>query len=229
MADNVQFSIDEGALSRTSDKLVRAYLSGGTKAVATVTKRLERKLEAATQQAVSGRLWRAWSSNNFPNSGPSRNPVGTIFLNGGARTRGAVAFWTQSGEIRGKSGQYLAIPLPSAGSRGRLRDLTPGDWERAHPGVRLQFVYRQGKPSLLVAVGGTTNAKSGAFRSLTGGTRGRAARGRGGLNPQADAVVPIFVLIPVVQFRNAVAIEPLINASQGELAEEFFAAVKSVS
>lgn len=228
MADGADLSLDAAKIAADMDRVTRSYLSAATKAVSSTTKRLERKLEAATQSAVSGKLWRAWQSSAFPRSGPAKNPAGTIWLKGGARTRGAVTFWTQPGAIRGKSGQYLAIPLPSAGARGRQRDLTPGQWERAHPGVRLQFVYRQGKPSLLVAVGGTTNGRSGSLRKLTAGGRGRVAQGRGGANPQADAVVPIFVLIPTVPFRNSFAIEPIINASQGELAGEFFAAVSAL-
>lgn len=42
-------------------------------------------------------------------------------------------------------------------------------------------------------------------------------------------MVPIFVLIPVVRFRNAFAIEPIVNAAEGELAREFFDAIKGLS
>ena len=225
MADGVDFSIDGAAVERASDQLVRSYLSAATYAVATTTKALERKLEAATQSAVPGRLWRAWQSSTFPKSGPAQDPVGTIWIKGGSRTRGAIQFWTEPGEVRGKRGQYLAVPLPSAGGRGRNRNLTPGEWERAH-GIRLQFIYRQGKPSLLAAVGGTLNGRSGNFRPLT---RGRSAKGRGGSNPQASAVVPIFILLPVVRFRNAFAIEPMVQASQRELVAEFLSAVRGLS
>jgi hypothetical protein len=227
MADGAELKIDQAKLDRDMDKLVRAYLAAGTTAVATTTKRLERNLEAATQRAVPGRLWRAWASSTFPKSGPAKDPVGTVFLNGGTRTKGAMTFWTQQGEIRGKSGQYLAIPLPTAGPRGRKRDLTPGEWERAH-GQKLVFIYRQGKPSLLAAIGGTTNARSGSYRRLTGGTRGRAAKGRGGANPQADAVVPIFVLLPAVKFRGALAIEPLVAAAMQELPDAYLAATANI-
>lgn len=224
MSDGADLVIDTAKLDRDADRVIRQYLTAGTTAVGTATKGLERKLEAATQAAVGGKLWRAWQSSTFPRSGPATEPAGTIWLKGGARTRGAVQFWTQPGEVRGKRGQYLAVPLPAAGSRGRGRDLTPGEWER-RTGVRLVFLYREGKPSLLVAPGGTTNGRSNAFRPLTAGKRGRAAQGRGGANPQADSVVPIFVLLPVLKFRNAFAIAPMVDQTEGELAREFFAAV----
>ncbi|MES2449279.1 MAG: DUF6441 family protein [Pseudomonadota bacterium] len=138
-----------------------------------------------------------------------------------------MTFWSQEGEIRGKSGQYLAIPLPTAGSRGRRRDLTPGEWERAN-GQKLVFIYRQGKPSLLAAIGGTTNGRTGAYRRITGGGRGRSAQGRGGANPQADAVVPIFILLPMVRFRNAVAVEPLVAAAFQELPQAYMKATRNI-
>jgi hypothetical protein len=227
MADIATFSLDGAQLDAASDRLVRRYLTAGADAVRTVTKRLERSLEEQTRSAVPGRLWRAWASNVFPKSGPAQNPAGSVFVNGkpGGRTAGAMAFWTQPGAIRGKRGQYLAIPLPSAGSRGRARDLTPGEWERAN-GIKLQFLYRQGKPSLLVAIGGTTNGRTGTFRPLTGGSRGRAAQGRGGPDRLNNSVVPIFVLLPVVPFRNAFAIQPTIAAAQAELPQEFFARLR---
>jgi len=219
MPDGADFSIDTAKLAADSDKLVRGYLSAGTLAVGGATKKLERALEAATRAAVPGRLWRAWGSQAFPRTGPAKNPVGTVFVNGSARSRGAIAFWTQPGAIRGKQGQFLAVPLPAAGSRGRARDLTPGEWERAHPDMRLQFVYRPGRASLLVAVG-TVNGRSGTFRQLT---ERRAASGRG------SATVPIFVLLPLVKFRNAVAVEPLVAAAEAELVSDYLARVSSTS
>jgi hypothetical protein len=225
MSNDVELQFDAEAYLKDADRVVRAYLAAGTRAVAKTTKGLERSLEAATQQAVPGRLWRAWTSSVFPRSGPAKEPVGTVFLNGGSRTRGAMAFWTQQGEIRGKSGQYLAVPLPTAGSRGRAHDITPGEWERAN-GQKLVFIYRQGKPSILAAIGGTTNGRSGTYRPLT---RGRVSKGRGGTNPQADAVVPIFVLLPMVRFRGSLAIDPLIQRAIGELPGAFEAEVRGLT
>lgn len=226
MADGADLILDGAAIDASADRLIRQYLGAGTKAVATTARNLEKRLESATQAAVPGKLWRAWQSSAFPRSGPARNPTATVWLKGRAdgRTGGAVSFWTQPGEIRGKRGQYLAVPLPSAGARGRGRDLTPGEWER-RTGQRLRFIYRAGNYSLLVATGGTTNARSGAFRPLTSG---RQRAGRGGANPLQSSVVPIFVLIPVVRFRNAFAIEPIVNAADGELAREFFDAIRGI-
>jgi hypothetical protein len=51
----------------------------------------------------------------------------------------------------------------------------------------------------------------------------RIAAGRG------SATIPIFVLLPVVQFRNAFSISPMVNASEGELAKSFFAAIRGTA
>jgi hypothetical protein len=223
MADGLDFSLDGAALDRDADRLVRRYLTAGTTAVNRTTKNLERNLEAATRASVPGRLWRAWASDAFPKSGPARNPVGQVFVNGGNRTRGALTFWTQPGEVRAKGGQYLAVPLPTAGARGRLRDLTPGEWERNN-GQRLVFIYRQGKPSILAAIG-TKNGRTGTFRPLT---QTRTRKGRAGSNPLEESVIPIFVLLPMVRFRNAVAIQPMIAAAEADLMGEYLAVVSEL-
>ena len=225
MADGADLSFDTAKLDVDVDAMVRAYLAAGTTTIANVTKRLERSLEAATQSAVPGRLWRAWASRTDPKSGPARDPVGRVFVNGGTRSKGALTFWSQPGAVRGKSDQYLAIPLPASGARGRGRDLTPGDWER-RTGQKLIFLYRQGKPSLLVAKG--TTGRGGGFRALTPGKSGRIAKGRAGANPLHDAVIPIFVLLLVVPFRNTVAIQPLVAAAEAEIAPQYLSLANSI-
>lgn len=221
MPNTADLIIDGKAIDASTDKLIRQYLSAGTKAVATTGRNLEKKLESATQAAVPGRLWRAWQSSAFPKTGPARNPTSTVWLKGNAngRTGGAVTFWTQPGAIRGKNGQFLAILLPSAGGNNRQRDMTPGEWER-RTGQKLRFVYRKGRASLLVLDNATLNGRTGSARTLTDR---RKASGRGA------TTVPIFVLLPVVRFRNAFAIEPIVNASDGELAREFFNAVRGIT
>lgn len=213
MLDGVDLSLDPVKLAAEGDRITRRYLTAGTTAVVTATKGLERSLEAATRAVVPGRLWRAWTSEAYPLKGPARNPAGTVYLNGGARTRGAMAFWTQPGAIRGKSEQYLAIPLPAAGPRGRGRNLTPGEWERDH-GVKLRFVYRRGRPSLLVAEDAVLSGRSQIAR---GNTARRIAKGRG------SATVPIFVLLPMVKHANAVAVEPLVLAAESQMVSRFLA------
>lgn len=214
MTDSVSLSLDTAAINRDADKLVRQYLTAGTDTIVETTKWLERALEDATRSAVPGRLWRAWKSETYPKRGAARNPVGEVFVNGGKRSQGAITFWTQPGTIRAKGelgGRYLAIPLPAAGSRGRDRTLSPVEWEARH-NIELRLVVRPGKPALLVA---DNAVLSGKARIARGNTAKRIAAGRG------NATVPIFVLLPAVSFRNAVAVEPIVRAAEGRLVGSF--------
>lgn len=224
MADGVDLTIDAAKLAADGDRLVRRYLSAGTGAVSETTRRLEQRLEDATEASGGKRLARAWQSSRYPERGPARNPVGTIWLKGGARTRGAIAFWTQPGAIVGREGQYLAIPLPAAGSRGRSRMLTPVEWEAEH-NIELRPVFRPGRAPLLVADQGTTNARSGVFRPIT---RARTAADQRRGFVRGEQTVPIFVLMPLVRFRNAFAIDPLVLEAEGELRMEFFAQIRAI-
>lgn len=211
-------SIDTKAALAEADRITRASLGAAKEGLAEATKGLERDLEELTRAAVPGRLWRAWKSEVFPKGrGVARNPVGTVFVNGGSRSLGAITFWTKPGRIRGRSGQWLAIPLPAAGSRGRGRDLSPGEWER-RTGKRLRFVYRGGNRSaLLVADMGTTNARTGAYRPITR-ARTAADTQRGFL--RGEQTVPIFVLVPQVAFGNRVAVGPAVARAQARLTSE---------
>jgi hypothetical protein len=215
----ISTSIGFEDLVKASDKLARAVLSDATAAVHFATRGLEKELEELTREAVPGRLWRAWRSELFPRRiGPARAPAGTVFVNGGARSRGAMEFYSQPGQIRGSRGQWLAIPTPAAGSRGRARNLTPGEWE-ARTGTRLRFVYRGGRRSaLLVADMGTTNARTGTYRRIT--RKRTAADDRRGFL-RGEQTVVIFVLIPMVSFANRFAVEPTI-ARWGQKLEENF-------
>lgn len=219
MPDGATLNLDIAAFRERGDKITREYLAVGTAAVRSATRGLEKKLEAATQAAVPGRLWRAWQSSTFPGSGPAINPVGTIWIKGGTRTRGAIKFWTEPGEIRGKRGQYLAVALPAAGSRGRARDLTPEAWTR-RTGIELRFVARPGKAPLLVA---DNAVLSGRGRTARANTPRRIAAGR------ASATVAIFVLLPLLRFRNAVAVAPLVAESEQVLVRDFLNAAQIIA
>lgn len=217
MADGAMLQIDLAALDRSTDRMVRRYLAAGTEAVAVTTRTLELRIEAATRAAMPGNLYRAWKSDTYPRRGPARDPVGIVYHGEGKRTAGALAFWTRPGVVRGKSEQYLAVPLPAAGSRGRRRDLTPGEWER-QTGIRLRFVYRPGRASLLVADQGRINGRTGSYRSATARQQDKGW----------TATVPIFVLIPQLAHRNSVAIDPLIDRARRDLPRNYQAAIGAV-
>ncbi|MFN4201875.1 MAG: DUF6441 family protein [Tabrizicola sp.] len=100
--------------------------------------------------------------------------------------------------IRSGNGFWLAIPLPAAGSLPGNARMTPLAFER-RTGLRLRFVYRRGRPSLLVAEGRV----SAAGRAV----RSRSKTGRGA------ATVPVFVLLPQVKLAKRLDVERLARAA----------------
>jgi hypothetical protein len=212
----IGIALSDGELARASDELIREVLTELSGAVHDETRGLELDLEQITRLAVKGKLWRAWKSEAFPkNKGAAREPSGSIFVNGGRRSQGAIAFFTREGRIANGGGFYLAIPTAAAGPKGRARDLTPGEWEWRN-GQRLRFVYRKGRPSLLVADAGTLNGRTGSFRPIT--RKRTAADGRRGF-ARGEQTVPIFVLLPYVDFQPRFAIEPLVARRERMLAD----------
>jgi len=136
---------------------------------------------------------------------------------GVSRTYGAMEFFTQPGRITAGGGKYLAIPLPAAGRQARDRMLTPGDFER-RTGARLRFVYRPGRNALLVlddAIGG-----SGAVRAKLIGKR---LRGK-----NVGQTVPVFVLVPAVQFANRFSIRPIILKAESDLVSNFTSRARAI-
>lgn len=222
MADGADLVLDTGKLQEDGDRMVRSYLSAGTLAVGGATRGLEKRLEEATRVAVPGRLWRAWASGIYPRKGIARDPVGTVFVNGGSRSRGAIAFWTQPGSIRGRQGQLLAVPLPTAGKatyvRGEEFVLTPAKWEAAHPGVTLRPVFRPGRVPLLVADDAVLRGRGQLARR---NTDKRIAAGRG------SATIPIFVLLPTAKFRNAVSVDSFVRQAGADLVADFLARTRA--
>lgn len=219
------FAVDMQRLGVEKDAVMRAVFTAGTKGVRETTKGLERKLEALNRDAVPGRLWRAWASRTYPAAGAARDPGGIVYLNGRDRTQGAMRYWTTNGRVTSKTDGYLAIPLPAAGSTGRGRNLTPGEWER-RTGIRLRYFYRPGRRAhLLIADMGTTNKRTGAFRPIT---RARTAADERRGYVRGAQTVPIFVLIPSVPFANAFSVEQATYESQGELAKAFFDLVRTI-
>ena len=205
---SIRLSVSEKELQQAADSLIRDLLGDLRDAVSDETRGLEQDLEKITRLSVKGKLWRAWKSDMFPKSGGiAKAPRGRVIINGGKRSVGAMAFFTREGRITSGGGGYLAIPTDAAGPKGRVRNLTPGEWEKRN-GARLRFVYRRGRPSLLVLDEGVLSGRKqiGRLNSAR-----RRASGRG------NATIVIFVLIPFVDFQPRFAIQPLIDRREGML------------
>ena len=191
------------------------YLAA-TRAVQRATRQLEQDLEAQTRGATPGNAWRAWKSITYPNSArPAKNPVGYVLGNGGRRTQGMLEYWSQPGVNRSAAGFWRAIPTKAAGSRGRDRNLTPGQWER-RTGIKLRMVPPRtggkGRYALLVADGTFAKNRSGRLRKFTAR---REKQGR------EEVTTVIFVLIPEQPHANRVSIGSAVARAESRMAEEF--------
>jgi hypothetical protein len=204
---------DSSNLRKRLQKLEQGAYITARQTIQEITRDAEKALEDVTRQGVNGKLWRAWKSEVYPTKGLSANPAGVVFPNGRDRTKGAIRAYAEGGAIRGRQGQFLAIPLPAAGvrftGRGKV-PLTPGEWER-RTGRRLRLVYRRGKPSLLVADDAVIG-KSGFARAATAR---RTAQGRG------VSTIPIFVLLPQVNVTKRFSIPATLAPFRDQLRSEF--------
>lgn len=105
--------------------------------------------------------------------------------------------------IRSNNGFWLAIPVPAVAKgrylqrSGRLGKVTPGAWERA-TGIKLRFVYRRGRASLLVADNVRITSSGGIVPM---GGIGRSASGPN-VRLQGRASAVIFYLVPQSQIRR---------------------------
>lgn len=168
--------------------MMRAEVTAGERAVSAAVKAAGSDLKSAWRGQITGaglgaRLARTIRSEDFPKGRPSLNAAAVVWSKAptivGAHDTGPL--------IRSRSGFWLAIPLPAAGTSRRGGRITPGEWER-RSGLRLRFVYRRTGPSLLVAEG-RLNIKDRAVAS-------RSKTGRG------LTTIPIFLLVPQVRLRK---------------------------
>lgn len=214
-----------GVSARASaDRISDAIANAGLAAIREATPRLRERIRSALDGTVGGKAGKAIGSRVYPNK-DTESPAGIVYPRGGARTRGMVEYFTESGwtHPRRSRGGYFAIPLPAAGNRGRGRDLTPAEWERQN-GVKLELVQRRGKLPLLVAKSGTTNARTGSFRQIT--RRRTQADARRGF-VRGEQTVPIFVLIPPYNRTARFTMPPLINATEKEIWETFIGKIRA--
>lgn len=208
-------TVDPRQIEREKQRIARAYLQAGRETIVDNTRGLEQDLEAATRAVTRGKLYRAWGSKVFPRAGIARDPTGTVFVNGGDRTQGAVRFQTMAGNIR-PHGKILWIPQPPAGRRANGM-LTPEEWEQRH-GARLRLVQRPGHPPLLVLDEGRLVGK--AQRGRLAGARARA-QGR-------TVTIIMFVGMPNVSFANNVASGPIIARRGGRIAPDLAGRLRAI-
>lgn len=201
--------------------LMEAEIRAGERAVTGGVREVGDWVKAAWRGQVTGsglgqRLANTIRQNNYPARGESMSAASLVYARPNRKRNSASAAdvidaFNRGVLIRSVNGLYLAIPTaaagPVAGASGRGR-LTPAIWEQ-RTGMQLRFVYRRGRPSLLVADDARLS-KQGHARQK----RGR--RRRDGILTGA-ATVPIFILLPQARLKKRLNLNPVANAAASRL------------
>lgn len=149
------------------------------------------------------RLGRTIRDQYYPKSGASIEAAALVY----SRAPNIVGAFEQGVTIRGKDGFWLAIPTEAAGKSTRGGRITPGEWERRN-GRRLKFVFRGGRPGLLIDVGEVLPRARVMKRDGTS----RAARGF------RNRSMVIFILVPQVRLAKRLNLEQVAREWQDKLA-----------
>ena len=182
------------ALSGDLDQMladeVRIAEQAVTQSIREATDGLKTDLRAQITGAGLGqRLANTWRGEVYPKGQLSIKAAGLVY----SRAPVVVGAHDQGATIRSKDGFWLAIPLPAAGKGPRGKRMTPGLWEKLR-GQRLRFIYRRGKPSLLVAE--NQRARQGQRGGFSVASSKAKASGRG------LVTVPMFLLVPQVTLKK---------------------------
>jgi hypothetical protein len=169
--------------------LMLAEYRAAQKAVTVATKKAAVGLKEdwrgqVTRAGLGRRLANTIRAKGYPEAGQSIAAAGFVWT----KAPDIIDAHDKGGVIRSPSGLWLTIPLPAAGRRGAGgKRITPKTCED-RTGQKQSYVYRRGKPGLLVA--------DGRLRKSGIATESRSKTGRG------RATIPIFVVVPFVRLRD---------------------------
>jgi hypothetical protein len=191
----MRFNLDVGDIAKDLKGTEGDIARSVTAAMREVTEGLKNDLRAdVTGAGLGQRLANTWRGRTFPESGASIEAAAFVW----SKAPNIVDAFDRGVTIRSRDGFWLAIPTPAAGltglsPTGARKRITPGGWER-RTGMRLRFVYRRGRPSLLVA-----DEARMTRRGLAAKSRSKSGRG------QVTAV--IFLLVPQVTLQKRLDVD----------------------
>ena len=167
-----------------------------SKAVTAGVKEAGRGLKAdLRKQVVSAglgmRLSRTWRERTYPNKG--HDAASLVW----SKAPQIIRTFDEGAVIKSKSGLWLAIPTPSAPKRGvGGKRINPSNFPEHRYGP-LRFVYRRGRPSLLVVDGVRINKSGRVGRRAKGGAFTKTGRMKQGM-----ATVVMFIMVPQVRLKK---------------------------
>lgn len=180
-------------------KFMKAELRNAKKAVSKgvhqATEGLKHSLRQQVRSANLGRhLSNSWRSVHYPRGKSSLRAAGVVYT----KARKILSSFDKGIHIRSKDGWWLAIPTPHAPKRGLGgKRISPSSFPEARYG-KLRFVYRAGKPSLLVV----DNLQASYHRKTVRGFRKASQRNL--KTGQKLATVVMFWLVPQVKMPRLI-------------------------
>lgn len=192
----------QAAIQGDLNALLKAELGAAARAVTAGVREATDGLKMELRGQITGaglgqRFANTWRGAVDPAGQQSISAVGYVW----SKAPKLVRLYDEGAVIRSTKGLFLAIPTPAAGRFGdRRQKITPGAWERIH-GMRLRFVYRRGRPSLLVA-DNVRLTKRGRAAANIGRSRGVAFTRLVG-----RTTVPLFILVPQVTVRKRLDVD----------------------
>ena len=192
----------KGAPSLELAEIVRGHIDRAERAVTRAVHRAGRGLQGELrQQVVSAGLGRrvanAWRLKAFPTEGASIDAAAYIWSNAPKIIRA----FDEGVVIRGRSGNWLAIPTENAPKSYGFKPISPSNWptERFGP---LRLVYCRNGPSLLVVDNVRINRRSGRVSRRVKDPRTKSGALRKGL-----VSVVMFLLVPQVRLTKRLDVD----------------------
>lgn len=212
----ISFELDASLVGMAEAEILAAEraVTGGVRDVGSFVKSSWRGLVVGA--GLGQRLANTIRQNNYPPRGESLGAASLVYArpNRSKSASAAVVIdaFDRGVTIRTRNARWLAIPLPVAGTKGvGTERITPLGFER-RTGLPLRFVYRRGKPALLVVDTATVNKKGQVQRK--GGRR----RKRDGIL-SGEQTVPVFLLVPQARLGKRFDLDTATRAAQGRLAQ----------
>lgn len=174
----------------------RAITSGVREATDGLKLSMRRQVTGA---GLGQRMANTWRGDVYPKGQSSIRAAGMVYTRASRIMEG----FERAAVIRSKDGWWLAIPTPNAPKRGvGGKRINPSNFPEHRYG-RLRFVYRSGKPSLLVV----DNARA-SYSRKTRELRGfRKAGDRAISKGQGLTTVVMFWLVPQVQLKRLITFD----------------------
>ena len=140
---------------------------------------------------LGARLSRTWRDRTYPNKG--YNAAAMVW----SKAPQIIRTFDEGAVIKSKSGFWLAIPTKQAPKRGvGGKRINPSNFPEHRFGP-LRFVYRRGRPSLLVVDGVRINKSGRTGRRAKGGAFTKTGRMKQGI-----ATVVMFIMVPQVRLKK---------------------------